>query len=252
MNYSIQPKSASDRDDTADLSSITAAILAGGLGTRLRTVVADRPKVLAEVQGRPFLSFLLDHLSATGLRRIVLCTGYCGEQICQAMGDTYRNLQLSYSQEARPLGTAGALRLASAMLPSDPVLVMNGDSFCAADLLGLLKFHYSRRAEATVLLAAVANADRYGGIKLGDDDAVVEFAEKRIGAGAGWINAGIYLLSRHVLLSIPENRPVSLEYEVFPSLIGRGIYGCRSGGRFLDIGTPEDFASATAFFSNRD
>jgi D-glycero-alpha-D-manno-heptose 1-phosphate guanylyltransferase len=252
VGKSIQTKSASIRSDTAQFSHITAAILAGGLGTRLRSVVADRPKVLAEVRGRPFLSFLLDQLSTAGLHSVVLCTGYRGEQICQAIGDRYRDLRLSYSREMRPLGTAGALRLALPCLPSDPVLVMNGDSFCSADLAAFWNFHCCRRAEASILLTRVSRAQRYGGVDVDNNDAVIEFAEKRADGGAGWINAGIYLLSRQVLLSIPEDQPVSLEYDVFPSLVGRGLYGCKSGGRFLDIGIPDDFASAADFFANAE
>lgn len=240
------------RNDTADFSHVTAVILAGGLGTRLRSAVADRPKVLAEVGGRPFLSFLLDQLSIAGLRSVVLCTGYRGEQICQVMGDSYRDLQLSYSQETRALGTAGALRLALPGLTSDPVLVMNGDSFCSVDLAGFWNFHCCHRAEATILLTRVALAHRYGGVKLDNNDAVIEFAEKRTNGGADWINAGIYLLSQQALLSIPEDRPVSLEYETFPSLVGRGLYACKTGGRFLDIGTPDDFASAADFFAGTE
>lgn len=237
------------RAAATDFSHITAAILAGGLGTRLRTVVADRPKVLAEVHGRPFLLFLLDQLNVAGLRSVVLCTGYRGEQICRSLGDRYRDLRLSYSQETRALGTAGALRLALPSLASDPVLVMNGDSFCAADLAGFWNWHCCRQAEATILLTRVARAQRYGGVKVDNNGAVIEFAEKRTDGGADWINAGIYLLSRQALLSIPEDQPASLEYDVFPSLVGRGLYGCKSDGRFLDIGTPDDFASAAGFFA---
>ena len=109
---------------------VTAAILAGGLGTRLRSVVKDRPKVLAEIRGVPFLTYLLDQLAAAGVRDVVLCTGYMGEQVRSAFGDSYGGMCLSYSQESSPLGTAGALRLALPLFKSSSVLVMNGDSFC--------------------------------------------------------------------------------------------------------------------------
>ena len=100
-------------DNATDFSRITAAILAGGLGTRLRPVLADRPKVLAEINGRPFLACLLDQLANAGCRSVILCTGYLGEQIYSAFGESYGSLlRLGYSREERPLGTAGALRLA--------------------------------------------------------------------------------------------------------------------------------------------
>src|SRR5689334_3321740 len=117
-----------------DFQSHTAAILVGGLGTRLRSLIADRPKPLAEVHGRPFLIYLLDQLAAAGLHEIVLCSGYRAEQIEAALGDHYKALNLHYSQETELLGTAGALRLALPLLKSNTVVVLNGDSMCECDL----------------------------------------------------------------------------------------------------------------------
>ncbi len=236
-------------DNTADFSQITAAILAGGLGTRLRPVVAGRPKVMAEVLGRPFLSYLLDQLQALGCTCVVLCTGYLGEQIYDAFGDSYGNLQLCYSQERQPLGTAGALRFAHAHLRSSLILVMNGDSFCAVDLNAFCAWHHARPSKASILLTQVADSERYGAVNFDSDGAVIEFTEKRKGAGPNWINGGVYLLERDVFVSIPEGKPVSLEYDIFPGLVGHGLYGYPSRGRFLDIGTPDDFSIADAFFA---
>ena len=232
-----------------DLRDVTAVILAGGLGTRLRPVVADRPKVLAEVHGRPFLAFLLDQLAAAGIRDVVLCIGYRGEQVRAAFGEAYGALRLRYSQESRLLGTAGALRLALPLLHSDPVLVMNGDSFCEADLASFTRWHRRRGAAATLLLARVPDTGRYGRVELDAEGRVLRFEEKGSPGGPGWVNAGVYLLSRRLLSTIPAGRPVSLEREVFPAWIGRGLYGHRSTGRFLDIGTPEAYATAEAFFA---
>ena len=110
-----------------ELSSVSVALLAGGLGTRLRSVVADRPKVLAEIRSQPFLTYLLDQVAAAGCRSVVLCTGYLGDQIESTFGKSYGPLRLIYSREQEPLGTAGALRFAITRFESDPVLVMNGD-----------------------------------------------------------------------------------------------------------------------------
>src|SRR5690349_15097040 len=123
------------------MPELTGAILAGGLGTRLRSVVSDRPKVLALVRGRPFLAYLLDQLGEADIRRVVLLTGYKGEQIEKTFGSRYGNIDLEYSAETEPLGTAGALRLALPKLFANAtvagtVLMLNGDSFCAADLKG--------------------------------------------------------------------------------------------------------------------
>jgi histidinol-phosphate phosphatase family protein len=233
---------------SVDVPDVTVAVLAGGLGTRLRPVLADRPKGLAEVHKRPFLAYLLDQVAAAGLRYVVLCTGYLGEKIYDTFGVSYGPLKLAYSHEREPLGTGGALRLALPKLQSNPVLIMNGDSYCAADLRSFLFWHCNRGAKATVLLTRVAQTGRYGSVNVDGDGAVLEFMEKRQGVVADWINAGIYLLSQPVLSSIPQQMEVSLEYDIFHQWIGRGLYGYQSQGPFLDIGTPEDFGRAEVFF----
>lgn len=234
-----------------DLAGVTAVILAGGLGTRLRSKVADRPKALAEVQGRPFLAYLLDQMIAAGIRRVVLCTGYMGEQIRTTFRNTYRSLALAYSHEPKALGTAGALRLAFPLFESDPVLAMNGDSFCQADLSEFWAWHRARGAIATLLLTKVPDTRRYGQVGVNEDGLVLGFDEKGKTHAPGWINAGVYLLSRRLLQRIPEETAVSLEREVFPAWIGRQLYAYRSKGRFLDIGTPEDYAQVEQLFASR-
>ncbi len=230
---------------------ITAVILAGGLGTRLRPVIGDRPKVLAPVSGRPFLAYLLDQLATAGMRKVVLCTGHLGEQIRATFGDSYGGLELRYSHENKPLDTAGALRLALPLLDTDPVLVMNGDSYCQVSLDAFLRWHDERQALASLLLTYVDDTGRYGRVVVDEEGAVRSFEEKSSSGNPGFINAGIYLLSQEVLKSIPAHRAVSLEHEVFPSWIGRGLYGYTGGGVFLDIGTPESYAAAQRFFDDR-
>jgi NDP-sugar pyrophosphorylase family protein len=235
--------------DGRAFSDLSVAVLAGGLGTRLRSVVSDRPKALAEIHGRPFLAYLLDRLSTIGFSSVVLCTGHFGEQVEQAFGESYGKLRICYSREPRPLGTGGALRLALPLLISDPVLAMNGDSFCATDWTGLWDWHCTRGSRATMLLTQVPDIRRYGSVRIDPDGAVSQFAEKEKRGGPGAINAGVYLLSRQVIHSIAEDTAVSLEYDVFPALMSNGLYGYPGRGRFLDIGTPEDFAAAEEFFA---
>jgi len=237
--------------ETDDLSGVTAAILAGGLGTRLRPVIADRPKVLAEVLGRPFLSYLLDQVAAAGLRLVVMCTGYMGAQVQSAFRDSYGPLRLVYSHESSPLGTGGALRRALPLLESDPVLVLNGDSFCDLDLNDFWHFYRVRVAVGSLALTEMGDTRRYGRVLMQTDGTISGFAEKTDSSGPGWINAGIYLLSQRLLCSIPEDRPVSLEQEVLPSWTGRGLCGYRSKRRFLDIGTPEAYTAASQFFASQ-
>jgi NDP-sugar pyrophosphorylase family protein len=235
-------------EDLRAFSDLSVAVLVGGLGTRLRSVVSDRPKALAEIQGRPFLAYLLDQLSAAGLSSVVLCTGHFGQQIEEAFGERYGNLRILYSQEAQPLGTGGALRLALPYLISDPVLVMNGDSFCAVDLRSFWNWHCARRSKATMLLTQVPDTQRFGSVEIDPDGAIIRFGEKVKGSIPGSINAGVYLLSHQVIESIPPDTDVSLEYRLFPTLVTHGLYGYPGRGRFLDIGTPEDFAAAKDFF----
>lgn len=232
-----------------DPAGVTAVILAGGLGTRLRAVVADRPKALADVGGRPFLAYILDQLTVAGIRRAVVCTGHLGAQVQEMFGDRYGDLYLVYSREPVPLGTAGALRLALPQFNSDPVLVMNGDSYCQADLKAFLDWHTVHGAQASLLLTEASDTHRYGQVWTDEDGLVRRFAEKGNGGGPGRVSAGVYALSHYFIQAIPTNRAMSLEHEVFPAWIGRGLYGYRGEGPFLDIGIPEAYAAAPAFFT---
>lgn len=231
------------------LHNLTAAILAGGLGTRLRTVVTDRQKVVASVAGRPFLMRLLDQLADAGLRRVVICTGYKAEQVAEMAGSGYRGMTLRYSPEPSPLGTSGALRNALTLLDSDPVLAMNGDSFCETDLAAFWRSHHERNATSSLVVREVADTSRSGRVGFDANGAVTSFVEKGASAGPGWINAGIYLLGQALLKGIPAERPVSLERETFPVWIGRGLYAFPTTGKFLDIGTPESYAAAQKMFT---
>ncbi len=232
---------------TPQLGKLTAALLVGGLGTRLKPVVADRPKVLAEVRGRPFLEVILRRLTEAGVRRAVLLTGYRGSDVRETLGPSYGSLSLSYSHEEQPLGTAGAVRNAGHLFDTDPILVMNGDSSCNADLGRFLLRYLKKKSAAGLVLTRVPDAGRFGLVETDKEGRVSRFVEKGR-HGPGWINAGIYLLTRELVLSIPTGRPVSLEHEMFPAWIPGGIYGYKTRGRFLDIGTPETYARAHEFF----
>ena len=230
------------------LSDITAAILSGGLGTRLRSVLPDSPKVLAEIEKRPFLTFLLDQLDSAGLRNVVLCTGYKGEEIREQLADEFGSLRLTYSQEDAPLGTGGALRLALPYLSSDPVLVMNGDSYVNVNFKAFFDWFFRKDLPAALILIRVPDMNRYGRVILGKDNRVQSFEEKRGKPNSGWVNAGIYLLRKALLEKIPLGQPYSLERDFFPLLVEQGLYGYPCQGEFLDIGTPASYAEAGLFF----
>ena len=224
----------------------TAAILAGGLGTRLRPAVGDRPKPLARVADRPFIALLLDQLEAVGVRDVVLLTGHRAEQVRDELGDRYGSMRLRHSPEREPLGTAGAVRLALPLIETESLLLLNGDSFCDADLDDFGRFHTP--GMCSLVLARVEDGERFGQVHADEEGIVHGFAEKGAARGAAWINAGIYLLPRSLVKMIPPNRAVSLEREVFPRLAREGqLRGYRQGGRFIDIGTPESYARAGAF-----
>lgn len=225
-----------------------AAILVGGLGTRLRPVLAGGQKVVAPVAGRPFLSRLLAQLDGAGFRRVVLCAGYRADEVRAAVGGGYGGLRIEVSVEPEPLGTGGALRHALPGLDTDPVLVMNGDSWCEMDLLSFRTFHAQTGSPASIVVREVDDISRSGWVAFLPGGEVTGFVEKGCKGGRGWINAGIYLLGRALLDSIPSGRPVSLEKETFPAWIGRGLRAFPTTGKFLDIGTPESYAAAQHFF----
>jgi D-glycero-alpha-D-manno-heptose 1-phosphate guanylyltransferase len=229
------------------LAGVTAAILAGGLGTRLRSAVADRPKALAAVEGRPFLSYQLDHLVQAGVRRAVVCTGYLGEMIEQEFGAAYRGMSLTYSREHQPLGTGGALRAALDRIAGDNVLALNGDSLCGADLPAMAAAHSACGAVGTLLLAHVDDASRFGRVECDAQGRITAYLEKQPLAAAGWINAGVYLFQRRLIESIPTGRPVSLERDILPQWIGQGLFGHCATGEFIDIGTPDSYGQIAAF-----
>jgi D-glycero-alpha-D-manno-heptose 1-phosphate guanylyltransferase len=227
---------------------MTAAVLAGGLGTRLRSALNDRPKVLAPVSGRPFLTYLLDMLRAASVRRVVLLTGYKGEQVETALGQYYQGMTLVYSAEPSPLGTGGALHAALPQLDSSTILLLNGDSYCGMNLEVFADFHQGKSADASLALTHVDDAARYGRVETTAQGRVTGFVEKQSTSGPGWINAGVYLLERGLIEEIPTGRPVSLEREVLPTWIERKtVYGQRRTRPFLDVGTPESFLRAAAF-----
>lgn len=248
-NLTTGSPSAEFRPSSAlTLDGISAAVLVGGLGTRLGRIAENTPKPLLPVLGRPFVFYLLDQIWRAGVRDVVLCSGYKGEVVEDAANRYGRLMRVRCSREDAPLGTGGAMRLALPLLLAETFLVMNGDSYCFFDPARFLEWHQVRQASCSLLLTRVDDTGRYGRVSLDAMDRVVEFQEKGPREGPGWINAGVYLIQKAVIQGIPPDRECSLEKEVFPGLIGCGLHGYRGGGRFLDIGTPESFDRASAFF----
>ena len=238
--------SARRRLRPADLDTV---VLAGGLGSRLRGVLPDRPKALAPVAGRPFLDHLLDWLAAQGAHRVVLALGVMADQVLAHLARSagrWPGLRLDPVVEPAPLGTGGALAFCRCRLGSDPVLVLNGDSFVELDLAAFVGAWPALDAAAALVAVEVADAARYGRLELSPSGRVRRFLEKAPTPGAGWINAGVYLLAAETLAALPPARPSSLERDLLEALPPGRIAAWPCGGRFIDIGTPASLAEAPA------
>ena len=235
--------------EPALMGAPTVVILAGGLGTRLRSVVTDRPKVLAEIGGRPFLSYWLETLEVQGFREVTICAGYLGDQVERTFGNAFGPLRISYSRETQPLGTGGALRLALPQVATETLLTLNGDSFCEVDLAAFWQTHTQQRRVASMILRFEQDTQRFGRVTMHPDSRLENFLEKSDLARPGWINAGIYLLPKRWLEPVQLGLVVSLERDLLPKWLAEGIHGFPSAGRFIDIGTPESFAQAQEFFA---
>lgn len=220
-----------------------AIVLAGGLGTRLQQRVPGLPKSMAPVAGRPFLCHVLDRLIAGGIAEIVLALGYRADVISAHFGSRYRGAALSYSVEAEPLGTGGAVANAARALGRETVLVQNGDTFIDIDYGALLDWHRQAPADAAMVLARVADTARYGAVVV-EGGRVRGFAEKG-GTGAGWINAGAYLIRPDVFGAFGLSGRFSLEADLLQrhceALSPRAYL---TEAFFIDIGIPEDYERA--------
>jgi mannose-1-phosphate guanylyltransferase len=226
-------------------------ILAGGLGTRIRSLYPDLPKPLIPIHGKPFLEHQIEQLRAQGFRDFVVCVSYLAQQIVDHFQDGAAwNVSIRYSHEHEPLGTAGALRYA-ALFWDGTCLVLNGDTFINADFRTLIAAHRAQpNARGSLGLVAMPDTSRYGQVLIDPQQHITAFREKDQSASAGWINAGVYVLEPAVLELIPSGRAVSLEREVFPALAAsRCLYGFPIDGAFVDMGTPEGLAAMEALLS---
>lgn len=243
-----------------ELNEIDAVILCGGMGTRLRPVVADRPKPMARISDRPFLDILIDSFCEFGLRRFILCAGYMSDVIRDYYADQtapvgwglpHHRPQFIISAESKPLGTAGAIKNAAEHIRSETFLVANGDSFCAADMAAFYDFHSARDALMSMVVVETENTGDCGLVSLDDSQRIIAFDEKNPQSGGAYINAGIYLFREEVLALIPADTPFSLERDLLPKLIQQDCYAFAAPGPLLDIGTPARLATAAKFLGER-
>lgn len=234
-----------------DPEEVTAVILAGGFGTRLREVIGELPKPMARVQGRPFIEWILEKLRREGVRRVILSAGYRAEVIRHHFAKTrVEDMEILVATETQPLGTAGGFRHAIECAPSPALrwLILNGDSLVAAPLAPLLRAGREDTFFAALVGVWMEDAARYGSLQIGEPDhQLIRFGEKQ--PGAALINSGIYLISQAAVNTLPAQRPLSWECDVFPAWLkaGRPIRVLPVDAPFLDIGVPEDFARADEF-----
>lgn len=231
-----------------------AIILAGGLGTRLRKLHPDRPKALVPVAGRPFLDWQFEWLRRQGTGSIHLILGHMAEAVQdwvaeQDLGD----LQVSSSVEPTPMGTAGAIKFARASVDSDPFLVLNGDSLMPRLVLAdLVAAQQSRTAGVTIAVTRIERAGRYGTVEFDASGQLTAFREKAA-REAGWINGGMYAMSRAVLDGMEETKPLSLETDVFPGLVARGLaFAFEAPPPLLDMGTEDGLKELNRYLAHRN
>jgi mannose-1-phosphate guanylyltransferase len=224
-----------------------AVVLAGGEGTRLRPLTLSVPKPVMPLAGRPFMSFMLDWLEGHGVDDVVLSCGFLSAEVRRVLGARHGAMRLRYVEEDSPLGTAGPIRLAADMgMLQERFLVLNGDVLTDIDLAAEVAFHEAHDATATLALIAVEDVASYGVVPTDADGRVAAFLEKSAGpAPTNRINAGAYVLEGDVVGLIPRDRAVSFEREVFPRLVGEGLYGYLADGYWIDIGTRERYLEAT-------
>jgi D-glycero-alpha-D-manno-heptose 1-phosphate guanylyltransferase len=228
-----------------------AVILAGGLGTRLRGAIGEIPKPMAIVEGRPFLEWLIRYLKLQGCLRVVLSVGYKAEYIQRYFDGLDLGIEIQYSVEKEPLGTGGALYEVLPKIRSNEVLVLNGDSFCAFDISQMVVCQMNQGGAGTFWLMDVDDCSRYGYIRLGESGRIQSFHEKNGKNESGLINAGVYLFDVQVLygLGISSGKYLSLEKEILPHLISKGLNSVIGDGVFIDIGVPEDYYSAGEYLA---
>lgn len=223
-------------------------ILAGGLGTRLKSVVSG-PKCMAEVSGHPFLHYLFSYISPFHPTRVILSLGYKHEEVEAWVNANAFPYPVIFKVEQEPLGTGGAIRYALTEATEEQVVILNGDTFFQVDLDNLLAFHRNHAAKASLALKPMSHFDRYGMVRFEPEDGrILSFEEKKY-CPSGVINGGVYVINREQLAPFPDK--FSLEKDFFEKEVRRGgLYGFVSDTYFIDIGIPEDYRKAQIEFKD--
>jgi len=224
-----------------------AVILAGGKGTRLQSVVSEVPKPMAPVNGKPFLEYVMNHLADSGISRVILSVGYKHQRIMEYFKHEYRDMEIEYAVEEKPLGTGGAIKLALERCNEDRVFILNGDTFFDVNYLAMRAFSDSVKAPLVMAAKEMENFDRYGSLEIVNGH-VVAFQEKKF-CSKGFINGGIYDVVRHILDDVDAN-VFSFEKDFLEhNYMMLNIPIFISKGYFVDIGIPKDYFMTNAYFT---
>lgn len=219
-----------------------AIILAGGMGTRLRSVVSALPKPMAPVRNVPFLSYIFEYLLKQNVKKVILSTGYKHEEIESFYGKKYKSINIIYSIEKTPLGTGGAIKMAFEYVEQEEVFILNGDTYFDVDFKALLNKHKQERNDLTVALKPMRNYDRYGSV-ITESNRIIEFKEK-IYMHEGLINGGIYAAESSLASKLPNMDSFSFEKEFLEKSCALKFGYFIADTFFIDIGIPEDYDKA--------
>ena len=215
-----------------------AIVLAGGFGTRLKEIVKEIPKPMANINGKPFLEILLTFLKKRGIKKVVLSVGYKQQYIINYFKNDFLGLEVIYSKEDEPLKTGGAIKKALKLTKNENIFILNGDTFFNVALQDMLKKHIAREGDITVALKKMYKFSRYGSVVL-NKDKIIKFKEKKY-CEEGFINGGIYIIKRDIL----KNERDIFSFEEYLSNVQKTIYGYKCDEYFIDIGIPKDYYKA--------
>lgn len=228
---------------------IDVVILCGGKGKRIRSLISDRPKPMAEFGGRPFLSMLMEYVSGFGFNRFILAAGYLSDAIEAYYEKTDNRYEVICCVEKQSLGTGGAIKAAKRLIQSSPFLVLNGDSFARVDLADFLKFHLSKKALVSAVLVKSRGSINSGKVALGKDQRILRFDEKKASGRGTFDSAGMYLMDYSIFTMMEKKNKFSLEYDLFPRLIKKDFYGFKQNTPLIDFGIPQAYREARRIFA---
>ena len=236
------------KKDSINISKIDTVILAGGLGTRLNSLLKEKPKCMALINGKPFIDILIDNCIKQGLKRFIICVGHYKEQVIQYLSNR-NDCDIVFSKEHEPLGTGGALKKAQSLINSNIYIVLNGDSFIEINIHEYVQWFQLNENNISMVITKINNSKRYGHVNFDKKGFITSFKEKNNLSFANTINAGVYLFKRDGINFSKYGDKFLLETDFFPTLIDQGIkiYYCK--GNFIDIGTVKSYQKAQSFFN---